>query len=259
MLIIVIIPVIIVVVLLIVLEFIRTTKFGKLDYIIAGILAYSNYIEKDIDEIPLNEHRELMVKDVKMISGKIPFVPVVEDLHVSSCTENIPIRIYRPANPENQPVVLYFHGGGFVKGCNDTAVNICSYLQNITGVVIISVDYRLAPEFPYPAAIDDGLTVLNWVYENYLKIGIDPLNIIVAGDSAGGTISAVLSQIAGEKISYQILLYPVTDMKSFNSESYKNFGEGFLLTRSSMEWFRNHYLPDRERWMDPKASPIFEK
>ncbi|MDA3940993.1 MAG: alpha/beta hydrolase [Spirochaetia bacterium] len=244
--------------LLIVLEVFRRTKFGKLDHKIAGLLAYSNLVSVDHGTTPIEEFRRGMIKNVHKVGWKYPEVPVVEDLDIPSKEFNIPIRIYRSENAKELPVVLYFHGGGFVRGSNDTVVNICSYLQNKSGAVIISVDYRLAPEFPFPGAIDDAKTVLDWIYKNGPTLGIDPHKIIVAGDSSGGTISAVLSQIARDKIMYQILLYPVTNLKSFTSESYYNFAKGFILTKTGMEWFRSMYLPDKENWTDPKVSPLFE-
>ncbi len=245
--------------LLLALEILRTTKHGKLDHITAAILTYSNLTDIDNDSAPLDELRAKLVKDIQSVSGKIPKVPVVENLEIPAEHGDIPVRIYRPENPVMLPVILYFHGGGFVKGCNDSVVNICSYLQMHTSAVVVSVDYRLAPEHPFPAAVEDCLAVMDWILRNSGSIGIDPARIITAGDSAGGTLSAVLSQIYREKIFYQILLYPGTDMKSLNSQSYNDFADGFMLTKATIEWFRRRYLPDKSTWADPKASPLFEE
>jgi len=125
---------------------------------------------------------------------------------------------------------------------------------------VVSVDYRLAPENPFPAAVDDAYAALQWVSENAESLGGDPSRIAVAGDSAGGNLSAVVSLRArdrnGPKVSCQALIYPATDPSSLDTQSQNDFATGFLLTKEGLEWFRSQYLPRPEDRVDPYASPL---
>ncbi|UWM78381.1 alpha/beta hydrolase (plasmid) [Rhizobium sp. WSM4643] len=165
----------------------------------------------------------------------------------------------RAAPRQGAPALLYLHGGGFVIGAPETHEDIGRTLANMAGAVVVSPDYRLAPEHPFPAAIDDCAAALVWMTEHADELGIDPLRIIVAGDSAGGNLAAVVALLARDgqvpDIIGQVLIYPVTDQLQ-TSDSYSRYEEGFGLTAAAMKWFRDHYLPDAESRSDWRASPL---
>jgi acetyl esterase len=180
----------------------------------------------------------------------------VEDRAIPGPGGDIPIRIYTPEGTAPFPVVVYFHGGGFVIGNRDTHDGVCRELANAAGTVVVSVDYRLAPEHPFPAAPDDCFAATRWVYEHAAEFGADPERLAVAGDSAGGNLAAVVPLMArdagGPPVRAQILLYPVIDC-SLTHPSIEENGEGYLLTAADMRWFISHYQPVVD---DPKASPL---
>ncbi len=187
-------------------------------------------------------------------------VALVEDRVIDAAGESIPVRIYRPSKDGAvRPVLVWFHGGGWVIGSLDGADFGCRLLANESGCVVVSVDYRLAPESKFPAAADDCFAVTKWVAEHAAELGIDASKLAVGGDSAGGNLAAVVSQMArdagGPAIVFQALVYPVTNY-SFETHSYSENAEGFLLTRDSMVWFWNHYLNTPAEGRDPKASPL---
>jgi acetyl esterase len=184
----------------------------------------------------------------------------ITDRSFQGSESNIGVRIYCPHAPAPLPAIVYFHGGGHVVGSLDshdlTARNLCSGAE----AVVISVDYRLAPEHKFPAAVIDAFDALLWVVEHAEELGVDAERIGVAGDSAGANLAAVISIMARDagspRICLQSLVYPVIDY-GMQDESYQRYAEGFgILTKSAMEWFRNHYLrtpADAEDW---RASPI---
>jgi acetyl esterase len=165
----------------------------------------------------------------------------------------------RAAPRQGAPALLYLHGGGFVIGAPETHEDICRTLANMAGAVVVSPDYRLAPEYPFPAAIDDCAATLVWMTDQADALGIDPLRIIVAGDSAGGNLAAVVALLARDgqvpAVIGQVLIYPVTD-QSQASDSYLRYAEGFGLTAAAMKWFRDHYLPEAASRPDWRASPL---
>jgi cation diffusion facilitator CzcD-associated flavoprotein CzcO/acetyl esterase/lipase len=167
-------------------------------------------------------------------------------------------RLYRPASPGPHPVVLYFHGGGWVLGSATSDDAYCRDLCNQAGAVVISADYRHAPEARFPAPVEDAYAALQWVAANAEALGGDPGRLAVAGWSAGGNLAAVVCQLAkaagGPDISAQLLITPVTD-SDVARPSYRDNGEGYLLTRSLMEWFWNHYCDPADR-TDPRAAPL---
>jgi acetyl esterase len=174
----------------------------------------------------------------------------------------VPLREYRPlgAPPAKAlPALVYFHGGGWVIGDRDTHDVLCRALCNGSGCAVFSVDYRLAPEHPFPAAIDDALAATRWVAANAVDLKLDAARIAVGGDSAGGNIAAVVSLAlrgdATTRLAFQLLIYPATD-QNFGTVSYLENGVGYLLTAASMLYFRSHYLPDAAQWQDWRASPL---
>jgi acetyl esterase len=172
----------------------------------------------------------------------------------------IPVRIYWPqGEAARRPVVVYFHGGGFTLCTLDTHDPTCRMICADAGVVVVSVDYRLAPEHPYPAAVEDAYAATRWVYEHAGELGADPARLVVAGDSAGGNLATVTCLKArdegGPPIALQVLVYPATDAAQ-DTPSYVENGEGYFLTTAHMRWYWDCYQPDRARRAEPYSSPM---
>ena len=194
-----------------------------------------------------------------------PAVAEVRDLSASGPHGAIPLRLYRSraARPgEAQPALVFFHGGGWVFGDLETHDNLCRSLANAADCSVFSVDYRLAPEHKFPAAVDDFWAATQWVATHAGELAIDPSRLAVGGDSAGGNLATVVSLMAaanrGPKLALQVLLYPAVDM-SFSHASYRSVGTGFNLTAATMNWFRDLYLRDARDQDDWRASPLRAK
>ena len=212
----------------------------------------------DISEQTPEEARVAIAGFAAMQAGA-PEPARVEDRNVPGPAGDIPVRVYA-SEGDNLPVVMYFHGGGWVLGDIESHDGTCKQLLAELGdAVVVSVHYRLAPEDKYPAAADDCYAAAAWVAENGAEIGADGSRMAVAGDSAGGNLSAVVSQMARDKggpaIAAQVLHVPVTD-HNYSYPSYTENAEGMLLTRDSMVWFWDHYLPNAEAGQEAYASPI---
>lgn len=220
------------------------------------------FIELNLRPIPILSPQQAR-EQLATISGFYP--PTikcdrVENLTIPSPSGNIPIRIYTPSANTLLPVLVYFHGGGWVLGDLNMSDYTCRCLANDSKCIIVSVDYRLAPEHKFPAAVEDAYTAITWVSANAEAIGGDRDRLGVIGDSAGGNLAAAVSLMARDKqtpaLAIQILLYPVTHY-NFNTESYQNFGNGkFGLTTEEMTWFWHHYLLDKNDGKNPYASPL---
>jgi acetyl esterase/lipase len=172
---------------------------------------------------------------------------------------DVPVRIYTPAGTPPFPALVYIHGGGWVIGNLDTHDGVCRSLTNGAGCVVVSVDYRLAPEHKFPAATEDAYAATCWVAAHAPSIGADPARIAVGGDSAGGNLSAVVALMARDRgtprLCYQLLVYPVTDA-ACDTPSYRDNADGYFLTRDMMRWFWNHYLRSAADGENPYASPL---
>ena len=183
-----------------------------------------------------------------------------EDRTIPGPGGDLAIRIYRPEGAGVTPVVVYFHGGGWVIGDIETHDGGCRSLTAASGCTVVSVDYRLAPEATFPAPVEDCFAATLWVQEHAAELGVDGTRLAVAGDSAGGNLAAVVSQLArdlGEPtIAFQLLVYPVTDYE-FTSDSMVDNADGYMLTADMMRWFFGHYLAgDVDAVSDPRVSPL---
>ena len=191
-----------------------------------------------------------------------PTIGLVKDLTADGPLGAIPLRLYRPADvapTARLPVLVFFHGGGWVIGDLDTHDVLCRQLTAESGASVISVDYRLAPEHKFPAAVDDAWAATRWVVAHAAELNVDADRLAVGGDSAGGNLAAVVALLArdggGPPIRLQALLYPVTDTDTETS-SYRDLADGFLLTRESMRWFFDHYLNKDADAADWRVAPL---
>jgi acetyl esterase len=152
------------------------------------------------------------------------------------------------------------HGGGWVIGSLDTCDNICRFLANRVGCIVISVDYRLAPKYKFPAAVEDVYSAVQWVAENATRIYGDPNRIAVGGASAGGNLAAVVCLMSkhrnGPSLVFQLLAFPPTNLASLETDSYRDFGKGYGLTKSHVKWFRKQYLNSEDDRKNPYVSPL---
>jgi acetyl esterase len=185
-------------------------------------------------------------------------LPRVEDRCIAAQGRDIPVRIYWPANEGPMPALVYFHGGGWVLGTLDSVDRSCRALAAASGCVVVSVDYRLAPEHKFPAAVEDAFDATSYVARHASELGVDPKRLAVGGDSAGGNLAAVCALLArdrgGPAIAFQLLIYPATDCED-DSASAREFAEGHRLTRGGIRWFWGHYLAQPEDGRDACASP----
>ncbi|MGE5315657.1 MAG: alpha/beta hydrolase [Acidobacteriota bacterium] len=184
----------------------------------------------------------------------------IEKTTVPAGTHGIPIRIYTPTGAGPFPVLVFFHGGGFVAGALNDFDPFCTFLAEDAACIVVSVDYRLAPEHKYPAAVDDAMAALDWVRAHAGDFHGDRTRIAVAGDSAGGNLAAVVSLRAREhgapSLLLQVLICPWVDSSSFDTDSFRFFGDGLWLSKEAMCWYRNHYLCSPGQAFDTHVSPI---
>ena len=169
--------------------------------------------------------------------------------------DRIAVRAYRPVSGEVLPALVYFHGGGWTIGDLDTHDVLCRQLANGARCAVFSVDYRLAPESPFPAAVEDCLAATRFVFEKSGSLKIDVSRIAVGGDSAGGNLAAVVALHRQLPLAFQLLIYPATDQRC-DTESHRRNAAGYLLTREGIEFFRRCYLPEKKHWADWRASPL---
>ncbi|HEX3512308.1 MAG TPA: alpha/beta hydrolase [Solirubrobacteraceae bacterium] len=212
-----------------------------------------------LETLTPTQAREDRRRTADTFGAREPRVTEVRDLDIGEPGQPLPARHYAPPGGA-RPLILFFHGGGFVFGDLDTHDGVCRTLALHAGAHVLAVDYRLAPEDPFPAAVQDAHRALRWARAHAGELGADPASVAVAGDSAGGNIAAVTCQVAaaaGEpQPVLQLLIYPVTEFGS-TRRSRELFGDGFFLTNASMDWFDSQYLGDEAaRARDPYASPL---
>lgn len=188
-----------------------------------------------------------------------PEVAKVEDRTIPGPAGELAVRIYSPEGDGPHPVTMWFHGGGWVIGSIEQHDGLCRDLAKRSGSIVVSVDYRLAPEAPFPGPLDDCVAATRWVSEHASEIGADATRLAVAGDSAGGNLAAALALRARDegapRITFQLLVYPATDAE-MSYPSYRENAEGFMLTAEAMAWFWNHYIGEGDK-RDPYASPMY--
>ncbi len=191
-----------------------------------------------------------------------PQVAEVRELKAEGPHGTVPVRLYRPMGSTAGaalPVLVYFHGGGWVIGDLDTHDVLCRSLSNGSGCAVASVDYRMGPEHRFPAAVDDVLAATRWVHRQAASLGLDAGRLAVGGDSAGGNLAAVAAIAARDAgdlpIAFQLLIYPATDQRR-GHPSHEANGQGYLLTRDTMAYFHDHYIDDGRHDLDWRASPL---
>ena len=214
----------------------------------------------DVPALSLREARAQMEIGATML-GRPPKVGRVTDATCHGPAGPVRLRVTAPEGPGPFAGLLYCHGGGFVVGSLNSHDHLCRALTNASGAAVVSVDYRLAPEHPFPAAADDACAAARWLAEpaNAAALGIDPTRLAVGGDRAGGNLAAVVALGArdrgGPALAFQVLLYPIVDC-DLNTPSYLENADGYLLTRAAMAWYWEQYVPDPSRRADPDASPL---
>ncbi len=216
-----------------------------------------------IDEETVEAARSQIESLATTLGGDYIPLPYVEDFTIPGKGGVIPVRLYKPSDTDEPlPVFIGFHGGGFIRGSVNSHDGLFRRLAKYGNFAVLSVEYRLAPEHKFPAAVDDAYTALRWVQENGLSKGLNPQKIAIGGDSSGGNLAAVACQDAKRNDTpqplIQALIYPTTD-SHFTAHSHTLFSKGFFLTEERMHWYRDHYLRNAADRDDPRASPLIEE
>lgn len=209
-----------------------------------------------------DQARVQYLQRVRRLEAKDEPIHRVEDRAIDGTDRQIPIRIYRPRDVDTGellPVLVWYHGGGFVIGSLETHDTACRRLARLADCMVVAVDYRLAPEWKFPAAVDDSFAALQWVATNATAIGADPARVAVGGDSAGGnlaTVCALMARNAGApKLAYQLLIYPCTAPEP-ETPSHHRFADGYILTRQTITWFYKQYLRSPKDMQDFRFGPL---
>jgi acetyl esterase len=230
-----------------------------------GLAVLARRREPALETLTPAQARETRRRLTAVYAGRPVAVGAVEDLELSLGAVRLGARHYAPHELGGpHPLLVYYHGGGFTYGDLDTHDGTCRLLCRHAGAHVLAIDYRLGPEHPFPAAVEDARAALTWACANADSLGADPTRVGVGGDSAGGNLAAVVAQLAardggpagGRAPIIQLLIYPATDFTR-RRRSRELFGEGFLLTNDEMDWFETNYLGEaRTHAADPRASPL---
>jgi len=210
---------------------------------------------------PLPELRQQLRTMVSLMDEPAPPLARIEDIGIPGPAGALPARLYDAGGTLGtaRPAVLYFHGGGWVQGDLETHHGLCARLASRSGALVIALDYRLAPEHPFPAAVDDCVAAYRWLHAHARDLGIDRSRIALAGDSAGGNLAAVVSQqaaLASEPLpACQALIYPGLDF-ALDTPSHQELANGHIIPRDRIEWYATQYLPPSVDRRDPRASPL---
>jgi len=208
---------------------------------------------------PLPELREQLRTMVMLMDEPAPALARVEDIRIPGPAGEIPARAYAPTVGSTLPTVAYFHGGGWVQGDLETHHGLCARLAQHAGVLVVAIDYRLAPEHKFPAAVDDCFAAYRWLRTRGHDIDADTARVAVAGDSAGGNLSAVVSQLAASGATpvptCQVLIYPAVDF-TLETDSHRDLAEGHVIPRDRIRWYSEQYLRSEADKMDLRASPL---
>ena len=223
---------------------------------------FANHMRDGVELPSIEDSRAQISKSAKLFDFKAEPVARVENIEVDGANGSVGARLYSDeADLSNlRPAMVYYHGGGFIQGDLESHNEVCAKIAKWSGTIVVAVDYRLAPEFPYPAGVDDAIAAYNYIASNAEALGIDARIIGVGGDSAGGNFAAVVCQQvlkSGGKIpKFQVLVYPVTD-GNLQSESINQLEFAYLLPKARMSWYRDQYAGDFNDYYEPKFSPIF--
>ncbi len=213
---------------------------------------------RPVNELTPAAAREQSVR-LNALAGPGEPVETVEDRTIELADRSIPIRIYTWPSGPPLPVLVYFHGGGWVTGNLDSDDLRCRFFANAAKCAVVSVNYHHAPEFKFPAAAEDAYAATRWVNENAGLVHGDAARMAVGGVSAGGNLAAVVALMArdrgGPALRFQLLMVPITDY-NLETASYRAYGDGYGLTREAMRWYWNHYLADEAQADSPYASPL---
>ena len=209
---------------------------------------------------PLPELRQQLRVMVSLMDEPAPALPRIEDIRIPGPAGEIPARVYSASAAKTpQPTVAYFHGGGWVQGDLETHHGLCARLAKHAGVLVVAVDYRLAPEHKFPAAVEDCLAAYRWLRTKGRDVGADLSRVAVAGDSAGGNLSAVVSQLGASAgvpaPTCQVLIYPAVDF-SLETSSHRELADGHVIPRDRILWYMEQYLKSDADKSDLRASPL---
>jgi acetyl esterase len=206
------------------------------------------------------EARDAFDRQVRLVDPSPPSVAHVEQCFCDGPTRRVPLRVYRPSSPQELPVLVYLHGGGYVIGSLDSHDGVCRRLAVGAQCIVVAVDYCRAPEHPFPASVDEAVAAFEWALEHASTFGGDPGRVAIGGDSAGGGLAAVVchqQRDAGRpQPAAQLLIYPATD-QTRSMPSHRLFSSGYYLDAPLKDWFVSHHLGGAEHERDPRASPLF--
>lgn len=212
-----------------------------------------------LNEMTPAEARAALAATVEDSAGEPEPVGDISNRAIPGPLGDVPIRVYAPEGGGPFPALVYFHGGGWVAGDLEMVNTLCTMLANRANAVVVSVDYRLAPEHKFPAPLADCYAATQWVSDNAAELGADPRRIAVGGDSAGGNLAAAVAVMArdsgGPDLAFQVLFYPVINL-DYETDSYRENGVGYFLTTDMMRWFWGHYLESEDAGSDVRASPL---